>query len=64
MAWYENGQKRFEEHYRYGKEDGVRTNWDENGQKRLEEIYYHGKLISVKSWNEDGSVKDYYTATK
>ena len=53
--WYKNGQKKMEEKYKDGKEDGVWTRWYENGQKRSEETWKDGKRISSKTWYEDGS---------
>jgi len=39
-------------------EDGLSTFWYKNGQKRFETTYKDGKIISQKSWNKDGSVKN------
>ena len=55
--WYENGQKKIEGTYVNGKENGLQTQWYENGQKWIEITYKDGEIISVKRWNEDGSVR-------
>ena len=55
--WYENGEKKSEGTYRNGKKDGLFTWWYGNGKKEYEGTYKDGKKISVKEWNEDGSVK-------
>ena len=56
--WYSNGQKSYEGTFKDGKLDGLSTIWYENGQKKLEAIYKDDELISLKEWNEDGSVKE------
>ena len=56
--WYENGQKKSELNYKDGKQDGLWNFWFENGQKGYEGTYKNGEEISVKEWNEDGSVKE------
>jgi len=56
--WYDNGQKRWEYTYKDGKEDGLETVWYDNGQKDYEYTYKDGEIISSKSWNEDGSVRE------
>ena len=56
--WYENGQKSSEGTYKDGEEDGLWTLWYENGQKYREGTLKDGELISIKEWNEDGSVKE------
>jgi len=68
--WYDNGNKEEEGNYYIydggweqvgdGFSDikvGLWTFWYENGQKSSEGIYKDGELISIKEWNEDGSVK-------
>ena len=56
--WHENGQKSLEGTYKDGERDGLVTQWYENGQKSSEITYKDGRKISVKGWNEDGSVKN------
>ena len=56
--WYENGQKKFEGSFKDGEKDGLFTWWYGNGKKEYEGTYKNGKKISVKEWNEDGSVKE------
>ena len=56
--WYENGQKKFEGSFKDGKKDGLFTWWYGNGKKEYEGTYKNGKKISVKEWNEDGSIKE------
>ena len=58
IEWYENGQKEWEGTYKKNEPDGLHTEWYENGQKKRELIIKYGNLISVKQWNEDGSVKE------
>ena len=56
--WYENGQKKFEGSFKDGEKDGLFTWWYGNGKKEYEGTYKNGKKISVKEWNEDGSIKE------
>ena len=56
--WYENGQKKAETTYKSGELNGLATDWYENGHKEEEAIYKLGKEISLKEWNEDGSLKN------
>ena len=56
--WYENGEKKSEGTYKNGKKDGLFTWWYVNGKKEYEGTYKNGRKISVKEWNEDGSVKE------
>ena len=58
FSLYDNGKKKEEGKYRNGKKDKLWTEWYENGQKKRELIIKYGNLISVKQWNEDGSVKE------
>ena len=52
------GQKKREETYKDGIEDGLKIKWYSNGQKDYEENYKDGKLFNVIGrWNEDGSVR-------
>ena len=55
--WYESGQTSFKGTYIDGKKDGLFTWWYVNGKKEYEGTYKNGRKISVKEWNEDGSVK-------
>jgi len=60
-SWYENGQKKDEENYKYLDKygdpirNGKRITWFENGQKSSEVTYKEGKLISDKCCDEDGN---------
>ena len=56
--WHENGQKGSERTSKDGNLDGLWTKWYKSGQKRYESTHKDGKEISLKKWNEDGSVKD------
>ena len=56
--WYDNGKKRFEGTYKDEERDGLWTLWYDNGQKQSEKTFKDGKRISIKEWNEDGSVKE------
>ena len=56
--WNENGQKKSEVTYKNGELDGLWISWFENGQKKTEGTWKDGNFISVKGWNEDGSVKE------
>ena len=56
--WNENGQKKSEVTYKNGELDGLWISWFENGQKKTEGTWKDGNLISVKGWNENGSVKE------
>ena len=48
--WYENGQKDYEENWKYGEKDGLWTWWYENGQKKRERNYKDGKLDGLETW--------------
>ena len=50
VAYYDNGQKAWEVHYKDGKKDGLETKWDENGKKKLEAQYKDGKEVSRKEF--------------
>ena len=56
-VFYESKQKKSEGTYIEGKKDGLFTWWYVNGKKEYEGTYKNGSKISVKEWNEDGSVK-------
>ena len=58
MKREEDGQKKFEGSFKDGKKDGPFTWWYGNGKKEYEGTYKNGKKISVKEWNEDGSIKE------
>ncbi|MEE3055454.1 MAG: toxin-antitoxin system YwqK family antitoxin, partial [Planctomycetota bacterium] len=52
---YPNGQKKFEETYKDGKNHGLRTEWYENGQKKEEFTYKDGKRDGpTTGWYENG----------
>ena len=54
--WYEDGQKKSEANYKNGLKDGV---WTIYRYIKNEELSYKdGKLISLKRWNEDGSLRN------
>ena len=53
--WYENGQKKYEEIYKDGKQDGLFIKWYENGQKRREGTFEDGKKEGFWTrWYENG----------
>ena len=54
----EKGKKEVERTYKNGQLEGLHTQWYENGQKKIEGTFEDGKRVSVKRWNEDGSVKE------
>ena len=54
----EDRQKKSEGTLKDGELDGLVTEWYENGQKQSEGTYTDGRKISVKEWNEDGSIKE------
>ena len=57
--YHSTGKKKYDENYKNGELDRLRTNWYENGQKEEERNYKDGKLVEVIGrWNEDGSVKE------
>ena len=58
LSLYEDGKKKMEGYMIEGIPDGLNTEWYENGQKKVEGTFKDGKLISLKKWNEDGSVKE------
>ena len=57
-SWYENGQMMIRETYKDGKFEGEFFEWYKNGNKKSEGISKNGIDISIKRWNEDGSVKE------
>lgn len=67
-TWYENGQKKDEEYYKYfdkygySVRNGKRITWFENGQMSSEATYKDGKLDGLGfSWYENG--RKWYEAT-
>ncbi len=58
ISWYKNGQKEYERTYKDGEKDGLETKWYSNGQKYWKGTYKDGERISLKRWNQDGSVRD------
>jgi antitoxin component YwqK of YwqJK toxin-antitoxin module len=56
--YYENGQMKSEGTYKDGKLNGLVTSWYENGKKKYDVTFKDGGRISMKKWNEDGSVKE------
>ena len=53
--YYENGQKKYENTYKDGKEDGLWTKWYENGQKFREGTFKDGKQDGLwTDWYENG----------
>ena len=55
VEYFENGQKRIEEHLKLGKRNGLKTDWYENGQKKLEGNHKDGKADGfLVSWHENG----------
>jgi hypothetical protein len=49
-TWHKNGQKRWEEHYKNGEQEGLETWWYENGQKERETHYKEGKEDGLETW--------------
>jgi antitoxin component YwqK of YwqJK toxin-antitoxin module len=58
ISWFSNGQKKLEQNWKNNKLNGEKTIWFFNGQKSYEGIFKDGKEISIKEWDEDGSVKN------
>ena len=55
--WYENGQKMFEGHVKYGEPDSVITYWYSNGIKQQEMHFIEGQQTgAVRSWYPDGTL--------
>jgi len=55
ISYYENGQKKYESHYKNGKRDGLLTRWHKNGQKSEEHHYKNGELEGLWTmWYENG----------
>jgi hypothetical protein len=50
VVYYDNGQKKYESHYKNGKLDGLRTQWDKNGKKVREIQYKDGVEVSRKEF--------------
>ena len=58
---YENGNIKsitYHKKTRNGIEKIKEEIYHENGQKNSEQLFKDGNLISLKEWNEDGSVKE------
>ena len=56
-GWWDNGQKRYEQHYLHGKEHGKWEGWWDNGQKACEQHFLHGMRHGVfKEWDDNGSL--------
>ena len=51
--WFNNGQKKSEQHYRNGKLDGFSNRWYRNGQRLETGKFYNGSGISY-TWDENG----------
>ena len=60
--WSEYGKMDSSGTYKDGKLNGEWTSWHENGQKKSERTWkddgLNSSFISLKEWNEDGSVKE------
>ncbi len=55
IAWYGNGQKRYETTHKDGKRIGKWITWYENGQKRNEATFKDGKENGKSiAWHENG----------
>ena len=55
---WSNGQKKFEAHWKDGKEDGPNTWWYENGEKRLQIHWKDGKKDGLYTvWHENGEAR-------
>ena len=53
--YHSTGKKKYDENYKDGKLDRLRTKWYENGQKESEETYKNGKEDGVYTiWYENG----------
>ena len=50
VEYFENGQKRIEEHLKLGKRNGLKTDWYENGQKSEQREYKNGKRHGEETW--------------
>ena len=54
-GWYRNGRKKFEIHFKNGKEHGPAIGWYANGQKRYEGTHNNGKGVGMNTaWHENG----------
>jgi len=43
--YFDNGNRKSEQYYKDGKQEGKWTEWDENGKKVLEENYKNGQKV-------------------
>ena len=58
VEYFENGQKRIEEHLKLGKRNGLMTEWDKKGQKESETNWKNGKKEGLLTeWYENGQKK-------
>ena len=55
---WKNGQKRWEENYKNGKEDGLYLGWYENGQKMYERNWKDGKVDGLSVWWHENGQKE------
>ena len=54
-AWYRNGHKKFEIHFKNGKEHGSSIGWYSSGQQRYEGTHNNGKGVGMNAaWHENG----------
>ena len=54
-SWHENGQQKWKQNLKGGKQDGLFTSWHENGQKREEVKFIGGKQEGLaKRWRKNG----------
>lgn len=51
--WFENGQKKLEQHYNRGRLDGLSNRWYRSGQRLETGKFYNGSGISY-TWDENG----------
>ncbi len=57
-SYYENGQLKTEENYKYGKLEGVAKAYDESGKPKMEINYKNGiREGVVKFYNKNGKLK-------
>ncbi len=57
-GWDEKGYPTYEGIWNKGTFSGLWNVWYENGEKWKEMKYENGEVISMKEWNEDGSLKE------
>ena len=59
VKFYQDGQKKLEEHYNNGKKEGLWTSWKTDGTKEFQLHFKDGKKDGLwTQWDEDGNISE------